>query len=205
MIYAVLGGMLEKDASNHWRSVGYDFTDMEAGERHCFRVIAAMYLWKDDRSSRIIVLGGRGQLNDVLPKDISISSVLKEELVSHVVDDTAIMEEKSSGNTFEQLQWLANLNTVKEHLAIISNDWHLPRIRAMITHLPSLQALHFLPVTLISAEKVLLGHDYDRWSQLVENATASDQMSILLQKEADGVRAIIEGRYVFQKNAQKEV
>ena len=46
------------------------------------RIIAAGLLFKIDPGQKIIVSGGKGQLKNILPKNLTPASVIKNELIS---------------------------------------------------------------------------------------------------------------------------
>lgn len=198
-VIVVLGGNLEQDKNKRWRSVGFDLTDTSLGVRDYFRVLATAILWKEDKNADIIASGGRGMLHDVLPDDITIASVMKTELVELNVNPSAIIEEGKSGSTFEQLQELSLLQECEE-IVIISNEWHLPRISAMINYLEPLSNLRSDKITLLAAEDVLLHHDHDLWSPVIETARKSEILQSVIESEKRGVAAIKSGQYKFRKS-----
>jgi len=87
-----------------------------------------------------LIIASGGEATEDRP---SIASVLREELISLGVPKAWIIEEDPSENTHQQLEGVCRL--IKERsiveVRLISSEWHLPRIRAMIECSPALETL----------------------------------------------------------------
>lgn len=195
----ILGGSLKKDKAGRWRttsfSEGDDFGTL--GDR--LRVIAGEYLYKEE-DRPIFVLGGPGQLKDMGAP--AVSETMKQELMERGVPAENIFIEVESGSTWQQLQELKRL--IQEHalggLTVISNEYHLPRIQAMIEKDGELNALlQNNQLKLESAESVLIARE-PRWEKSIRSAYERDDVRARIALEQKGVEDINEGRYKFNRN-----
>ncbi|HEY4510295.1 MAG TPA: YdcF family protein, partial [Candidatus Paceibacterota bacterium] len=189
----VLGGMVEKDDDGRWRTSSFG----DIGDRFGFtldrlRVDAAAILWQEDKEKMIIASGGRGQLKNISDAP-TLSFVIKAELVELGVPPDAIIEEDKSGNTFQQLRNSLRISndTNGSQLDIVSNRYHLSRIVAMLAYSQDLLKLKSFPeikptIKLISAEKVLLTHDFSKWDSPIGEAYESEKMKERIAIEKKG-------------------
>lgn len=195
----ILGGSLYKDNHGHWRtttfSEGDDFGTL--GDR--LRVIAGSYVHRDEPNQKIVVFGGKGQLKGV-PDVPVIADVMKQELEERGVAKDLIITETESGSTFQQLQQLKRMILEKsiEGAQVISNEYHLPRIEAIIESDAELTVmLKMGNLALVSAESIVIAHNA-RWKADIEKAYESDAMKDRIAKEQEGVRQIKDGTYKLQ-------
>ncbi len=196
---AILGGGLTRDAVGKWHTTTFDDVGDNfgiIGDR--LRVMAAYYLYQDNPQRLIIASGGKGQLQNI-PDAPSVSEIIKNELVELGVPEAAIILEDHSRNTYQQLRALPEI--MKEHdierVSIVSNEWHLPRIRAMLEYHPVLK--EFLPLTtveLIPAEKVVITHAAEFESNIIK-ASKSEGMKERIEREQKGVKEIMNGTYQY--------
>ena len=75
-------------------------------------------------------------LEDLLAHPEKILKVIKDELIELGVKPEDIVCEKSSGSTFEQLLELGDIAGKEslEALTIITNEYHLPRVKALVQY-----------------------------------------------------------------------
>lgn len=198
-----MGGGLKKNAEGNWHTI----SPGEGGDNFGvindrWRVIAAKYLWDKDKSQVILALGGQGQLKGQLPESVTVASVIKGELMDLGVPEENIIEEKESENTFEQLK------VVLKHISkgffdsviILSNEWHLDRVRAMIDYGPidkEFRNISREKLKFISAEEVMLSNDPQKWEEIINKVRESSEMKDREEKEKRGVIQIKEGTYRF--------
>lgn len=198
---AVLGGGLVKEKGK-WRTTDFNESDNFGAMGDRLRVTAADYLFKKDPEQIIIVLGGKGQLKDI-PGALAVSRVIKQELVDLGVPADKIIKEEESRDTYQQLMELKKIIQGRkvEKAVIISNKYHLPRLKAMIKRCPKLLALKkMLAVSrlkLKSAEEVVVKHDSKIWQKIIIEAYSSSAMKERIKLEKKGVKDIKEGRYKF--------
>ena len=196
---AVLGGSLVKEKSGRWRTTGFEEGDNFGVQGDRLRVIAAGLLYKKD-GVLIIALGGRGQLKDV-PDSPAVSEVIKDELIELGVRPEDIFCEKNSGSTFEQLRELGDIAGKEnlEALTIITNEYHLPRVRAMVQYNPVLtKAFSHCRLVFKSAESVLLEYDSETWKEVISAAYKSDAVKKRIASEMAGAEQIKDGTYVYR-------
>jgi len=192
----ILGGALNQ-VGGRWRTTGFQDGDEFGVTGDRLRVIAAEYLYQDNPDLKIIVSGGRGQYQgrSEMP---TIAEVLKQELIERGVPSGNIILEDKSGNTWEQLQALKSLLAQKKinDVAIISNEYHLPRIKAMIENLDLglAQMLQENKIKLLAAEQVLVERKPE-WKKEIDEAYQLPGMAERIALEKKGVRDIQEGKY----------
>lgn len=192
-VIIVLGGWLLREPDGSWRTMNFNEIDGEgnaSGDR--VRVVAASFLSKKDPNLKIIVSGSQGRLSHV--KDCpTLAAVLKKELIGPGVNPRNIIEEDKSTGTFGQLKESLGIAEKLKFLrvGIISNDYHLPRIGAILEHLPNLNCR----VELISAEEIAIKNDPEFWQKEVKDAYSSEAMKKRIALEQKGVKDIREGKY----------
>ena len=195
----VIGGGLWKDG-NTWRTIDLGEGEDKYGTiNDRWRVEAAYELWKNNPDFLIIASGGKGQLKETLGAP-TISSVIKKELSELGVPPLKVLEENKSGTTYEQLKALPNFARLQKigELKLLSNGWHLPRIKAMLECAPDLKDLfRDFHVELISAEAVLLTERPEYWQKRIEEAKRHPGMKNRLAIEEKGVKQIIGGSYKY--------
>lgn len=199
----ILAGGIKKDSDGVWHTSSYEDSGDQYGVDGCrLRVVAASFLFRDDANALVIASGGVGQLKNVKGAPPS-SSVIARELISLGVPAEAIFEDDKSGNTFEQLLNLQNVigRSEIEKVIIVSNNWHLPRIQAMIEYHSDLKELKSLldlkRIELCDADEILLNQDPKHWRPIIEQAILSRAYRGRLLLEQKGVEDIKAGRYKF--------
>lgn len=191
---------MEKDSNDIWHST--DFSDMKnhhGAPGSKLRVVAGSCLWTENQASVIVALGGEGQLAQV-PGVPTLAKVMKRELIELGVPEEKIIEEKNSGTTYRQLQALMKIaeDVSAKEITIVSNRYHLPRIRAMVEFAPlAKDAAGKFKINFISAEEVLIEKKPEEWKAVIEKAYASTEMEELIKKEESGTLQIREGKYMF--------
>lgn len=203
-LVALLGGGLQRDPANGvWRTTAFEETGDRfgvLGDR--LRVLAGHCLWTQDPKITLLLLGGRGQLADQ-PDAPPVAVVMRQELQALGVPPGAMHTEEASGTTYQQLSALQRI--CAEHTAapieILSNTWHLPRVRAMLECADQLADLQQLAardqLQLVAAEDVLTAADPVRWRDYVRSAYAHEGLQRRIAAEAEGVRQIRAGTYLW--------
>lgn len=198
---ALIGGRLLK-RRGHWQSS--DFSSCAwcrgaPGGR--WRVLAAHQLYRSAKDgNQIIVSSGKAKRSN--PKRMpAIAPVIKKELIALGVPARAIILETKSTNTWQNLRNLLLISRAQrlKQITVVSNRYHLPRIRAMVQSAPGLNGLAgSVQVKYRSAESVLVKNRPRRWRALVRRVYTSPLMAQLRQRERSGIRDIKAGRYHFQ-------
>lgn len=163
------------------------------------RVVAGSLLYKCDNNLFIIASGGKGQLKNI-PGVPYISSIVKKELVDLKVSPNRIIKENKSHNTYQQLIELKKIISKYKlnEVIIISNKFHLPRIRALIRIDKELKKkLDDNCIKLKSAEEILIKHNAKKWKKSINNVYKSEAMRERIALEKKGEKDIKEGKYRF--------
>ena len=196
---AIMGGSLIKEKNGRWRTTGFEEGDSFGVLGDRLRVVAAGFLYKKD-GEFIIVLGGRGQLKNI-PDSPAVSEVIKEELVELGVRPENIFCEKNSGSTFEQLRELGDIAGKEslKTLTIITNEYHLPRIKALVQYNQILtKAFSHCRLVFKSAESILLEYDSESWEEIIAAAYKSEAVKKRIASELAGAEQIKDGTYVYR-------
>lgn len=195
------GGMVKDKKTGVWRSANYSESDNFGVVGGCLRVVAGALLFKHRPNTLIIAAGGQGQYkkNKNAP---TLASIIKRELITLGVPSSMIIKEEKSGSTYGQLLKLADY--IHQHkkfnqVIIISDSWHLPRIKAMLQFAPALQKLSkSVKIKLTSAEDICLKYDKNKWQKIISTAYNSTAMKQRIALEKKGVKDIKQGKYKFK-------
>lgn len=190
----LLGGAVICDA-DVWRTARLDEGDGRAVTGDYLRVAAVACLYKRYPGSTCILSGGSVKYNAP-----TVAYVNKQELLRDGVPEESIRLEERSLNTWQQLQ---SLNTLipdgrVDHVLIVSNTWHLPRVCAMILRDQYLSSLLQKGVIeLVGAEEVLTQYDAFTWKQMLEDWYASPGLRARIELEERGISDLRSGNYRF--------
>ncbi|HEY9584297.1 MAG TPA: YdcF family protein [Candidatus Paceibacterota bacterium] len=197
----VLGGGLRQDKSGRWRTT---LGEKEMGRHGLLndrlRVVAASALWAENKNLILIASGGKGHVEGRLPDNLTLSKVIKEELIELGVPAENIIEENKSGSTYEQLTAVKNMMKSGElsgKISIISNDYHLPRIKAMIEYTKLKDDLSG-KTELVGAEDVLMKYKKAEWGDFIDKSKHTPAMIERLNNEKKGVEQIKSGTYKLE-------
>ncbi|KKS34907.1 MAG: Membrane associated protein [Parcubacteria group bacterium GW2011_GWC2_42_12] len=203
-ILAVFGGALAEDKHGHWHTTFYEIGDNFGICGGGLRVKAAGYLYKDKQCQAVIASGGKGQLKKVLPGKITLASIIKDELIKVGIPAKNIIKEERSGNTYQQLKELQKIIMASnfKDIIIISNRYHLPRLRAMIRYAGDLRALKKMfdlsRLEIKSAEDVVIEYQPKIWSKIINRVYKSRAMTKRIKLENQGTGQIKRGVYQFK-------
>ena len=198
-VVVILGGGLVKE-NGKWRTtnfneLGDDFGVL--GDR--LRIIAGSYLYKNNPEIFIIASGSKGQFKDI-PDAPTVSEIFKKELIELGVLKERIIKEDKGGSTYQQLQEIKKIikeNCLKK-VIIISNEWHLPRVEAMIKYDSDLvKMLKEKKIEIKSAEKICLKYEPAKWQDIINIAYNSEEMINRIELEKRGVEQIKSSVYKF--------
>ncbi|MFA6552383.1 MAG: YdcF family protein [Candidatus Paceibacterota bacterium] len=197
----LLGGGLAKDGNGMWRTtLGENEGDMKGFSNDRLRVLTAAALWKENNELKIIVSGGQGQYKNILPVEITLASVMKKELLELGVPADNIMEEDKSNSTYEQLCALSdmiNSGKIAGKVEILSNEWHLPRVEAMIKYTGFKTKLNGRNIKTISAEDILLKVDGKKWKDFIDKMRKNESLKKRVAMEKNAIEQIKNGTYNF--------
>lgn len=201
----ILAGALVKGKDGRWRTANYD----DKGDNFgicCgrLRLIAAGFLYKDKQFQSIIVAGGKGQLKDVLPGKLTSAGIITAELAEIGIPEKNIIKEEKSGNTYQQLRELQKIIKARnlKNIIIISNEYHLPRLRAMIKYANDLRALKKMlgssKLKIKSAEDIIIKYKPKIWGKIISRVYKGRAMKERIKLENQGARQIKQGVYQFK-------
>jgi hypothetical protein len=200
-IIVVLGGGLVKDQkTGKWRTRTFNEDGIFGATGDMIRVVAASYLYKDNPNNMIVSMSGKGTLKDVLPNEVTVASVMRDELITLGVPKKSIILEDKSGTTFENLVELKKIirKLRPKKVTLITNDYHLPRVRAMIDYIDELKDVtKMTDIEFASAEKVAIEHDKEKWRYIIDTSYKTDAMQTRIANELKGVQDIKNGTYDF--------
>lgn len=181
----ILGGGLIKNRDDIWQTRNYN-DGSGGGER--IRVLAGYYLYKRKEDGVIIASGGKGKkLHE--PTTVTISSVIKKELMELGIPKQKIIEDNKSISTLEQLESIKKLINGYSKISIISNKYHLPRIKTMIAYIPELKFLKN-KVRIISGENTVIKYGPAKWRRVISATYKTRAMKKRIAQEKQGIKDI---------------
>ena len=147
------------------------------------------------------------------------AEVMAEELRRRGIAPERIIEQKKSSSTLTELLELIKLITGKgwRRVVVVLNEFHLPRAKAMLEHIDSVQPDHpyrkhegiseaveaykkmkDVHITFVAAEEVLSIID-PRYARVIDEARQTDHWKRTVDIEQNAVKQIEEGTYGVQK------
>ncbi len=207
-VIAILSGAMIKDADTGcWRTTTFDDPgDLYGAVGDRLRILAGSLLRDQYPQSKILLLGGKGQFSQTKGAP-SVASVMKKELIELGVPPEAIKTEEKSGTTHESLLVLRGLiaKEKSKNIWLVSNRYHLSRIRAMIKYTPELKTeFQKRSVKLVSAEEVLIKKQPLVWKKKLERIYQTPQLKKRIVLEKMGVKDIAAGKYFFKEYEGKK-
>ncbi len=201
----ILGGGLVK-IGGKWRTTTFFEKDFSRSLGDRYRIFAGVELYKklsgEGVVPKILVSGGVGRGVVEYPDHPVISDIMADELIGLGVPKTAISRDRNANSTFEQLKFISKLFSIgknNEDILVVSNKYHVPRIRAMIAHSPELillrRKLSDRRLKLVSAESVLIRMNPGRWRREISMAYGGDFAIERIRIERKGVRQIANKTY----------
>ena len=152
-----------------------------------FRVAAGAQLAREFPGADVVASGA-----SFLPGSPSVACVVQSELEQLGVGRSRILLLEDTRKTYQELKELAVLmERGYDEAIIISNEWHLPRVEAMLTYFPVPRA------RLLSAEEVLLAHDAETWRGRIGRMRADPRIAERIAFEKKGLEDLKAGRYHF--------
>ena len=153
-----------------------------------FRVAAGAQLAREFPGADVVASGA-----SFLPGSPSVACVVQSELEQLGVGRSRILLLEDTRKTYQELKELAVLmERGYDEAIIVSNEWHLPRVKAMLKHVPVPR------VRLLSAEEVLLTHDAEAWRGRIGRMRADPRIAERIALEKKGVEDLEAGRYHFR-------
>lgn len=190
-IIFILGGFLKKNRDGNYRSDKLSY----------LRVLAGYYFYKklseENKKNQIelIVSGGKG-IYRKMPGIPSVAPVMKQELIELGINAKDIKVDKTDF-TFPELVWLKkHISGKKAETFVITNAYHLPRIRTMINVLPELKKLKNR-VELVPAEKIVAKFN-KKMGPTINNLNKSLRMRKMIASEKRGINALKRSGYKFK-------
>ena len=195
----ILGGWVSKGEDGAWYADDLYPGFKEFGPSgHRLRLLAGYYLQKEKPGTVIVASGGKGKHSHD-PEAPAVSAVMKKELQDLGVPGESIKEDSKSDNTYQQLAHLPEMvaSLAPKEILIISNAYHLPRIRAFMECVPDIKdRVVSMPTRLVAAEDVVSRHD-EKLRTAVKRAYASPGMRKQEAIEARGIADLKAGNYKF--------
>jgi len=199
---AIISAGVKKNKNGTWSNTNLTERSNQLGAPGgSLRVIAASYLYKIMSDYFLIALGGRGyDIKDKNPNRPDLCQITKNELKKLGLPENKIIEENKSNTTFEQLRELKQiiLKLKLKSVIIVSNKYHLPRLKAMINKDLLLNSyLVSSRIRLVSAEKILLKYNPKKWEKIIKQGYSSVWMRVRIKMEKQGLKDLKNNKYKF--------
>jgi len=186
----ILGGLLRKNPNGSFKTERFNYV----------RVLAGYYLYKKlskKNKVTLVVSGGKGIYKDI-PGVPPVAKVMKNELIKLGLPQKKILEENKTPSTYAELVWIKNFLIKKpDKVILVSNSYHLPRIKTMINYLPEFKGLG-KNILLTSAEKVVIKFN-NKLESKINRKLKSPKMKGVIANEQRGIRALKSDNYKFRK------
>jgi uncharacterized SAM-binding protein YcdF (DUF218 family) len=169
-----------------WRTTTYDDGDAFGTLGGRDRVEAAALLAKKYPSAYLVTTSHN--LDRATP---SLAQVYADELRGLGIADERIVQEERPSTTQTVVTTVLQLAQEKgwEHLLLLSNEYHLPRIRAFLAQTKSDRE-----AATVSSESILIEHD-PAFAEYFEKIKKSPAYQKRLMSEAHGIQALQTGGY----------
>lgn len=179
-----------------WRTSGVGDPGDHAGATFDrFRVLAGAALAARYRDVSLVLSGGAQHVGED-----SCAAVLRRELLLLGVEESRMILEERSQSVHQQLYEIGLLAQRQHlgHLLIVSNEWHHPRLKAMIEHAPKLEMWRNLEWEQVNAEQVMLESGNSEWVAMVAAERSHPTLEPRVAQEEQGVRQVIDGTYRYK-------
>jgi uncharacterized SAM-binding protein YcdF (DUF218 family) len=161
----VLGGFSKMDTSLG-RTIFFESND---------RLMQAIKEFKTGRVNKLMISSGNAQ---IFENDLKEADAVKMYLNSIGIDDSKLIIENQSRNTFENIKFSKHiLDSIggQYPVLIFSSAWHLPRVRIFTEHTMNSD---FYPTNYISDKK----RDFSPSNLLVPSASALSHFELLMKE-----------------------
>lgn len=197
-IFIPSGGTIEETdttGKRRFRSTSYAERDAAGTLGGYVRVRAAALLAAEYLHALLVPQGTR-------ETDPSHAATMARELLELGVEAQRIVLEEHSANTAEQAERALAYARERgwKQIAFVSNEYHLPRLRAFVERLPN---AHSLGVTYYAAESVIEATD-PTFAQEFERIKETSAYQERLASEARGLKALLMGLYEPQTGDAKQ-
>jgi hypothetical protein len=193
-LISLLGAYLVKEG-DQWRSNDLNVRQSASDTIiTSFRVNAAASLLKIDQEAVIYLQGGLADQSHP-----SLAVVMQLELLALGISKERMLLEEKSERTFQQLYELQTfvLENHPSHIKILSNEWHLPRVQAMVNLVSVFAALRAFSLQYVAAEEVLIDEDPETWRSVIATARLLPAVQKAITQEKRGIEQIHDGTYKF--------
>lgn len=178
-----------------WQTSGLEDPGDHAGATFDrFRVLAGSALAARYPESLLLLSGGAQK-----PEMPSCAAVLKHELSQLGISESRMLLEERSCSVHQQLYEIGLLAAQLHfgHMLIITNEWHHPRLKAMMEHAPKLEMWRELSWEPVAAEPIMLESGKREWVAMVEAERLHPRLIERIAMERQGVRQVKDGTYRY--------
>lgn len=177
-----------------WRTSGVDDPGDHAGATFdSFRILAGATLARRHPDALLILSGG------AQPGAESCASVARRELIELGLNENRMILEERSHSVHQQLYEIGTIAKTRRlrHLLLVTNEWHHPRLQAVIEHAPKLEMWRELEWERVDAEHIMLESGNPEWAAMVAAERVHPKLVERITMEEQGARQVIDGTYRY--------
>lgn len=217
------GGLARSQFRGKYHPTDYRHNDDFGMLGGSMRLVAGVALFLQKKSKNLIFSTGiteknKSQFGDNVPteaevyaeKFMKILNAFKkrQEYQKQLEDleDPEVILENQSSTTLQNIQNVLEIIAQRKwtHVAIISSDYHIPRIKALCEkQLAERNDLQSLKLTFMSAEEVVKDTQPGKYDRLIQEAYQTAAAKLRINNEAQGLRDLEKGAYETRTEFQK--
>lgn len=163
------------------------------------RVLAGAALWRANPNVVLIPSGGKSATGVSNKEAPQVADIMMSELIEEGVPKNNIITEPESSVTADNLLFCAKIikkmDFKPEEIGIITNYWHFGRVSTTLLLLKKedVYPLAIGVTKLLSAERILMNEDTDKWGPYFMNLENTEGMRKTLEAEAKGNGQMLAG------------
>lgn len=200
----VLGGGLRKEGEEYHPATFRERDEFGMLGGH-LRVAAAAELYRAGVASCFMFTTGvyeknKARLGDDVPAESVVYAACFQEMIDGRVPPQIVLDTVSTTTLTNMREVFSAVRARGWHtVAVVSNEYHIPRVRALYERMLSENPDMVVDITYLAAEAILKQLRPGGYDAEIEGAYQSDAGRERIESEAQGVRHLDESRYATEE------